>query len=279
MKKCLLAIVLLSGVLKAQEEQILFKENFSSATLMNWGALDRDRDGTTWEPAQGSDITKNAGFDGEEGTIMTVMSFYMEPDASSDIGPLDSDDVLISPVINIPKFGEVSVNYKIGVVNPEDLGAEMNDITYQFFVVEEGQEFYPTMKPLDEKNFKDSTSGETRTINLNDYRGKSVRLFWRQINTFGQFVLMLDDIEVKRIRPKVDVEEVVIAPNPVQETLYIGGVENIISYGIYDSRGRLIKQGNQTTEVDVRDLATGVYLIVIEDIKGRIPKSFKFIKK
>lgn len=277
MNKCLLAVVLLSGVLKAQGEEILFKENFSGTTLADWGALDRDRDGVSWELAQGSYVTEDAGWDGDAGTLMTVTSFNME--LGADMGPLDSDDVIFSPVIKIPKKGDVTLTYKIGVIDTEThMGDNMNDITYQFFVVEDGKEFLPTMKPLDEKNFKNSKGAETKTINLNDYRGKSVRLFWRQINTFGQFVLLLDDVEVKR-KYSFDSEIFTVAPNPVQDILYIGGVDDIHSYKIYNSVGRLVKQGSQSTEINVSDLPTGVYVIVVEDVKGRIPKSTKFIKK
>lgn len=274
MKKYLFAIVLLSGSLKAQEKKIIFQEDFNNPTLDGWGVLDRDRDTSAWELSQGSFITADAGGDDETGQFMATLSYDMTLVSE---GPLDSDDVLFSPVIKIPESGDINLTYKIGVVDtPNIFGQNMNDITYQLFVLEEGETFYPTLKPLDEKNFKNSISIEKTTINLNDYRGKSVRLYWRQIDAFGQYVLILDDIEVSQ---SVLVNGITVYPNPVENILYLGGFENVLSYGVYNSTGRLIKQGGEVKEIDVSDLATGVYIIVVEDVKGRIPKSFKFIKK
>lgn len=268
MKKNLLIVVFLSGVMSAQE--VVFFEDFNG-DLEGWETLDRDRDGTTWEGAQGSFVTKDAGFGGDEDWLMSVVSY----DMLNGTGPLDSDDILISPIIKIPKTGNISLTYKIGVVDTETyMMRNMNDITYQFFVLEEGQTFYPTLIPLDEKNFKDSSSAEEKTFDLNDFRGKSIRLYWRQKDAFGQFTLLLDNVKVIREGKSS------VFPNPTEDLLYLEGFREIISYKIYSMSGRLMNEGRGRVEiVNVSHLTPGVYVIVVEDIVSREPKSYKFIKK
>lgn len=277
MKKCLLASIFFTSIFNAQEKKIIFKEDFSDTkTLEDWGILDRDRDGFSWELGQGSHVTAEAGFDDDTGIIMTVLSYAMDP--TRDMGPLDSDDVLYSSVIDIPKEGDIKLSFKIGVQDTKTLiGRDMNNLSYQLFVLEEGQPFYPTLKPLDEKRFSDSVGAETREFSLNDFKGKSVRIYWRHYDAFAQYILMLDDILITSEPEKFN--KLTIFPNPVQNILHIRGFKGQVkSYKIYNMAGRLVMEGKEVNEINVNHLSNGNYIIVVEDGDSKL-KSLKFIKK
>lgn len=92
--------------------------------------------------------------------LMIVSSYTLDP--RRDVGPLDSDDVLYTPVVAFPK-GDIKLSYKIGVIDtPKYFGMNMNNMSYQLFVLKMVKPFYPTLKPLDEKRFSDSTSGRNK---------------------------------------------------------------------------------------------------------------------
>lgn len=283
MKKTIcLATLVLSGFFTAQEN-IIFSEDFNDFEKeLEWDVLDRDRDGITWTGGFGSDDTADAGWDNEEGGFLIASSYNMEFGAS--MGPLDSDDVLISPTIEIPDVeGDIILSYKIGVTTDYLHGMKMNDLSYQFFILEEDDIFYPTLTPIDEKRFSDSNRAEERFININDYKGKKINMYWRHYDAFGQFVLILDDVKIVHL-PKeeegVEVNYPTVYPNPAKDILYLGGMKEIISYKIYDRAGRLVKEDSYNEAgINVSHIERGTYIIVVEDGKGKIPKSFKFIKE
>lgn len=273
MMKILCTALLLLGLsfIKSQTKEVIFSEDFNNdqSHFDGWEVFDRDRDGAHWEVAQGSQEISNSGWDDEKGSIMTVTSYKLYP--QSEVGPLDSDDVLISPKIEIPSVGDITLTYKIGVAWDYLFGKKMNDLSYQFFVLVDDEQFYPTLKPLDEKRFSDSKSAETKTISLNQYRGKKIRLCWRQYDAFGQFLLLLDDIRITKV------SEPSIYPTFIDNgVIHTDGFVGIKSYKIYNAVGRLIKTGDKAKDIEVGYLPKGYYILEINDEK--VQKVFKFIK-
>ena len=69
-----------------------------------------------------------------------------------------------------------------------------------------------------------------------------------------------------------------IAPNPVENTLFLQNSIEIISYKIFDQFGKLIDEkrnvNSKTLKIDIQNYQTGIYFIKIND-----EKSIKFIKK
>lgn len=81
MKKYLLAVVLLSGILNAQQEKIILVKILANANnLSEWRILDRDRDGVYWSWDEGAVLLKEAGFDGDAETYDSVF-LYIRPKA------------------------------------------------------------------------------------------------------------------------------------------------------------------------------------------------------
>ena len=75
------------------------------------------------------------------------------------------------------------------------------------------------------------------------------------------------------------VEAYTIYPNPVSDLLNVtlNGIEGEVSLRIYDLQGRLVKQtllNNFDTQINVEDLAKGVYIISVDEEKMPINKRF-----
>lgn len=64
-----------------------------------------------------------------------------------------------------------------------------------------------------------------------------------------------------------------IFPNPTSNRIAVGGVENA-SFTISDLNGRALKQSENTNEIDVSELSSGVYLIRISSDKKTQTKRF-----
>ena len=222
---------------------------------------------------QGDFRTKSAGWNGNTGYMFVSEGYKWTPE--SEAGPLDVDDVLISPSIQLPaeSNANIELTYKIGVTLDFLLNKKMNDLSYQLFVLEETESFYPTLVPIHEKRFSDSKTAETITLNLNQYRGKKIKLYWRHYQSFDQFMLLLDNVKIA----KTIIKERKIYPNPTSDILQLQGFSNIKNYKIYNTAGRLVKTGNENiSEISVKHFAQGVYILVIEDTAGK--HSYKFIK-
>lgn len=72
--------------------------------------------------------------------------------------------------------------------------------------------------------------------------------------------------------------EVNIAPNPVNDLLMIEGIsKEKIHYEIFSSEGKLIKKGLSTKTLDVSELVSGKYVLIIEQDHKKI--SLPFLKK
>jgi len=63
--------------------------------------------------------------------------------------------------------------------------------------------------------------------------------------------------------------EAVVYPNPANGVVRIEGVE-VDELRVYNALGQMVKIVRRTNEIDVADLADGVYLVRIRDKEGRI---------
>ncbi|NQY06697.1 MAG: DUF5123 domain-containing protein [Flavobacteriaceae bacterium] len=79
--------------------------------------------------------------------------------------------------------------------------------------------------------------------------------------------------------PSLSINETVLSPNPAQDAIAIFGLKNTVSLQIIDILGNSIlkKSTYQFGDVDISDLKSGLYVVVISDGNGAIVK--RFIKK
>jgi hypothetical protein len=63
-------------------------------------------------------------------------------------------------------------------------------------------------------------------------------------------------------------------PNPMQESLYIKGIQNLEAYEIFDGMGKVVLKGNMSPsqQIDVSGLASGVYHIQVAGQKIKCVK-------
>ena len=62
---------------------------------------------------------------------------------------------------------------------------------------------------------------------------------------------------------------VTCSPNPANEYVYINGTE-AVEVQVYNALGQLVKTVRGTNEIDIADLAEGVYLLRITDTDGKV---------
>lgn len=72
--------------------------------------------------------------------------------------------------------------------------------------------------------------------------------------------------------------KVTIYPNPTKEKITINNIKEIDRVEIYNSQGQKIKSFKNTTELDIRSLEKGMYLLSIHN-KKNVHKTIKFIKQ
>jgi hypothetical protein len=71
-------------------------------------------------------------------------------------------------------------------------------------------------------------------------------------------------------------DAIAIYPNPVEKTLKIKSKLSINAIEIFDSNGRMIKNMSNQKEIDVENLASGIYFLKIY-VNEKV-KNLKFIK-
>ncbi|SDD92132.1 T9SS-dependent choice-of-anchor J family protein [Riemerella columbipharyngis] len=276
MKKQLLFLsIAVSSLMYSQK--VIFSQDFNDTNKLDgWGLLDRDRDGNDWEIAFGSDYAESLGWDNEDGNMIITYGYQQFPGVQ---GPVDPDNLILSPAIEIPAEGKSTLTFKIGTIT-----SQISDINYQLFIIEDGQPFYPTLTPVEQKNFTGIEGATTSSIDLSAYKGKTIRIFWRMYDSFAQYLLLLDDVKITHEEGNMGVDETMlngngisIYPNPVSTTLNIKGIKGDSQYSVYNAQGEQVLSGSKQEEINVEKLPQGVYVLVVK--ANDTTKSFKFIKK
>lgn len=72
-------------------------------------------------------------------------------------------------------------------------------------------------------------------------------------------------------------EVLFVYPNPATDVITIGGVNEVISAEIFNIQGQLVKVENEKTEINVKDLTNGVYMMKVTTKNGS--SMHKIVKK
>lgn len=128
------------------------------------------------------------------------------------------------------------------------------------------------------------------SISLNDYSGKGVQLrfnrvtggTWKADVAIDKFEITTEDTPLITSRGSVKVKEVImfsVFPNPVSNQINIIMPVGLkaVNYGIYNSLGQEVKEGETLGTIDVSDLQASIYTIVFKESEN--VKSIRFIKK
>jgi hypothetical protein len=81
------------------------------------------------------------------------------------------------------------------------------------------------------------------------------------LQVYVDYVASLEDIALQGIR---------IYPNPVKDLLYFESKSTVIGVKVYDNKGSIVIQSGENTSIDFKGLATGLYIIKLTDIHGKV---------
>lgn len=277
MKKTLLIGAMLLGSYFTASAQQIFSVNFSdTAVLTDWILIDADGDGFNWGvDTAGSTTTVGNGF---TGGVALSASF------DNTDGPLTPDNSLVTQSFAVPANG-ATLTFKIGGMDP-DFSAEH----YAVYVINAADITETTtigefLALLTTPKLEETLGGATavnKTVSLAGHEGQTVRVVFRHYNITDQFVIVLDDVTVTagNVTGVNDVlaSQLSVYPNPANNVINIANAENILVNGveIADLNGRTIKSskfdGVANAEINVSDLASGVYMMTISSDKGTTTK-------
>lgn len=277
MKKTLLLGAMLLGSYFTASAQQIFSVNFSDTTVLtDWLLIDADGDGFNWAvDTEGSTTTVGNGF---TGGVALSASF------DNTDGPLTPDNSLVTQSFAVPSNG-ATLTFKIGGMDPE-FSAEH----YAVYVINAADITETTtvgqfVALLTTPKLEETLGGATavnKTVSLAGHEGQTVRVVFRHYNITDQFVIVLDDVTVTagNVTGVNDAlaSQLSVYPNPVNNVINIANAENILVNGveIVDLNGRTIKSsqfdGVANAEINVSDLASGVYMMTISSDKGTTTK-------
>lgn len=304
MKKLLLPILLFGTVFLANAQSVIFEDsfenytNFSTSGIGNWTLRDVDGAANNYTienytfPNQGtipSFIVFNPtgttpSLASSENAIAKTGSKYMAAfasfnvNASSEPVAVTQSDWLISPQItlgetgNVVKFWAKSYSTQYGNERFKVLISNTNTQTSSFTAISTGNYIEVT-----------STTWTEYSYNIpSTYNLQNVYIAIQCVSN-DAFIFMVDDFKVTTT-PTASNEEFfkknfTLFPNPTTNELNIStnnGLELNEIY-IFDLTGRKVKSFNNTSKIDVSDLANGTYLIDIKTVEGTATS--KFIKK
>ena len=238
-----------------------YVQDFESDIFGCWTAVDADGDGYTW--AQDEHPATHGG----SGNIASAS--YI-----NDVGALNPDNWLISPVIAIPS--------ESAQIEWWEYGADNQDYAehYGLYVSTTGTAISDF--DLVWEGTVDSPKTWTKiTQSLNAYRGQNVHIALRHFNCTDMYWLVIDDLKVTGTGntylgiDEMDNINIDVHPNPVVDKLYLSEVAHEAS--IIDLGGRTLTTVTNTNVVDMKNLSEGVYFVRVVTDKGIATK--KVVKK
>lgn len=257
------AFVSINSQMNAQTT--IFNETFetNSPTVNGWTLLDNDGDSQNWaiddEPA-------NTDPWGYTGRIYVSLSAGTTP-----------DNVLISPVINLPA-GATTLSYQVGGFFPS-----LPEEHYAVYVLPSNAVFTGSEAPVFEETLTaaEASMAATRTADISAMTGQDVKIYFRHYGTNNQLAIILDNVKItQNVLATSEVshaEKIGLYPNPVSDFINLKTQSKIIYSEVYDMSGRKINIELNDNKLDVRNLQSGNYIIKIGTKEGIT--SQKFIKK
>ncbi|MCL2291423.1 MAG: choice-of-anchor J domain-containing protein [Bacteroidetes bacterium] len=222
-------------------------ENFDS-DISCWRRVDSDGDGDGW-------LHMSLNF---TNGVMASFSAYYITEAGT-FWALTPDNWLISPQMALHATGEHTLSFLVGSVDFPTRYAEK----YSVLVSTTGYAL-ENFTPIHTETLTE-TGLKTVTLSLGEYAGETVYIAFRHWDCTDQYVLILDDVEV-RYTQNIKEQEVQHG-NPLKawinnDKLHIGGLIFGEQFSVYNIMGALVHQSianNDVMEVGLN--ARGMYVI------------------
>jgi len=280
-KNLLLAAFLMGSFVTVKAQDVILSESFEDTEAVyesGWGGLDLDGDGAAASVYLENPTITAAGFSGQvAGTgNFSVAGGQVVPNADSDNAwwspefelPADAPAAVTFKVAGLPLQEGATASYGIYVIPSEDV-AEIDNIG-DFITYLDG--ISPVMTEVAPEEATETT------VDLSSYAGQTVSVLYRHYqNDEAPAYLFLDDVEVTS-GETASVKDLAssklsVYPNPATNVINVNGANALVNnVAIVDINGRTVKSvkfaGVAEAQVNVSDLASGVYVMTIASDKG-----------
>jgi hypothetical protein len=189
-------IVTLTNIVCSQITALPMHEDFYGGIPICWRNIDNTGDGLTWYPmALGSE------------------QFVVSYSYANNYGPVLADNWLITPQIVLPATGIYALSFKVGALDPyyplekysvliSTTGAALNDFI-----------------PIHTERL---ITGDWKRVilSLEEFSGQNIYIAFRHWDSYDQFAIKLDDVEVLDLTNYIDVEVArIVHPEPANINL------------------------------------------------------------
>lgn len=259
-------ILLIAGLLSLSQfnaQTTIFSETFesNSPTLAGWNAVDKDGDWINWSLSDDSSVAA-MGF---SGYVYASVSMYGA-----------QNNLLISPAINLPSSGNLSLSFKVGSYFQSSPAEH-----YAVYILPANSTFTGNETPAFVETLSQGGVAMTKTINISGNAGQNVKVCFRHFLS-EQSAIILDDVKIIQntslgTSETKTTEQFEIYPNPATDYLYFKSKSKILNAEVYDLSGRKMTSQLSDNKVDVSNLQKGNYMIKLHTKEGEVTQ--KFIKK
>lgn len=281
MKKLLLtgaALMALSFSVKAQETLLETTFGTTNAELTEQAANyligDIDGDGDSWTFYLDPDFA-TLGFTG----IAAGSASFLVDEETEELTLTVPENILITPIVNLTDYVTAELTFKIG-----GLLGQNSVMNYKLLVLTEDQltdaDFdIATAVPVLTDAVQASGSGNV-TFDLTQYAGQNIAIVFVHTESTGIGYLLVDDIKVTA-SDVAGVEtnllsKVAVYPNPATNVVNVANAGIINNVSLADLNGRTVKSVKvgslENAQVNISDLASGVYMMTISSDKGTSTK-------
>ena len=275
MKKIFTLLVALFVAFSFTNAQNILSESFEG-DVPGWAIMDYYGDGMNWT-IMSYEGAEEVGVMPPPDGIMAAWSYSWD----DNIGPLTPDNWLISPQITMPAGNTTLTFYAWG--HDEAYAAEHLGI-----YVYAGEMPSDGTVPVDDfvSAFEQTVTGSQTeySVDLSSYAGQNIYIAFRHYNVSDMFVLCLDDINVTA-GATTGIEDINatanVYPNPAQDVVNVNAASQISNIELFNIAGQKVSTfnvNNTTTQIDVTELANGIYFLKINTEDGMITKKINVVK-
>jgi len=288
-KQLLVGAFMLASFLTANAQQTtLLSQDFEGAVAdigtQGWSLIDFDGNGTTsaysWGIYNSSTGLTALGFNGK---AAGSANFTVDATANTATVIAGSDNGFWSPSVEIPLDDVANVSFRIGSASATTTAAAAH---YSIYVINDADiqdittaadfnTYVNTLTPNVAADVTDASS--VVNVDLSDFAGESVSVIFRHNNNVdAPAYLFFDDVKFTSGvlgTQLVKANKFSVFPNPANNVVTVANANALINaIAVTDINGRTVKSvkvgGVAETQVNISDLASGVYMMSISSDKG-----------